>query len=71
METQFEKMFSVKEVAAVLSCSRDTISRGIKNGLIRASELPSSSTKRSRNYRCWRVPEFEVRRLAGTKPYRN
>ncbi len=62
MESSFEKMYSVKEVAALLGWSPDTIRRLIYRGHLRAVMLPSSS-RRKRIYRSTRIRERDIRRF--------
>ena len=50
-----EKWYSVKEVAAILGFSEDTVIRQINRGLLKAFVLPGTSSKRRRVYRCRRV----------------
>ena len=52
---QPEKWYSVKEVAAVLGFSEDTVIRQINRGFLKAFVLPGKSDKRRRVYRCRRV----------------
>ncbi len=58
-----EKMYSVKEVAAIFGISCDAIRRLIKRGILKAWRLPSKSDKRKRVYTVWRIPESEVQRV--------
>jgi excisionase family DNA binding protein len=62
MESSFEKMYSVKEVAALLGWSVDTIRRLIYRGHLRAVVLPASG-RRKRIYRSTRIRERDVRRF--------
>lgn len=50
-----EKWYSVKEVAAILGFSEDTVIRQTNRGLLRAFVLPGSSSRRRRVYQCRRV----------------
>ena len=59
----FEKMYSVKEAAAVLGVSPDSVRRYIRRGEIRAWKLPSPGHRRKRRYECWRIPESELLRF--------
>jgi hypothetical protein len=52
---QPEKWYSVKEVAAILGFSEDTVIRQIIRGFLKAFVLPGKSDKRRRVYRCRRV----------------
>jgi len=58
-----EKMYSIKEFAAIFAVGRDTVSRWIGNGLLKGIELPKAGGK-GRN-KTWRIPESSVRRLIG------
>src|SRR5437899_7337870 len=62
METSFEKMYSVKEVAALLGWSPDTIRRLIYRGHLRAVMLPRSG-RRTRICRHVRIREREIHRF--------
>jgi len=53
----FEKMYSVKEAAAVLGVSADTVLRLVRRGHIKAWKLPGSGNRRKRQYEVWRIPE--------------
>jgi excisionase family DNA binding protein len=59
----FEKMYSVKEVAAFLSVSSDTIRRLIYRGRMGAVILPAVSGRRKRVFRSARIAESEVRKF--------
>lgn len=52
---QPEKWYSVKEVAAILGFSEDTVIRQINRGFLKAFALPGRSDKRHRIYRSRRV----------------
>ena len=56
-----EKMYSVKEVAALLGWSPDTIRRLIDRGILKCLEIPQVS-RRKRVYRSRRISESEVMR---------
>ncbi len=56
-----EKMYSVKEVAALLGWSPDTVRRLVDRGLIRPLVIPQVG-RRKRRYRSMRIPESEVAR---------
>ena len=56
-----EKMYSVKEVSALLGWSSDTIRRFVDRGLIKPLVIPQLKTRR-RRYRSMRIPESEVKR---------
>ena len=58
-----EKMYSVKEVAAIFGVSPDTIGRMIQRGKLKAWQLPGKSDKRVREYKVRRIPESEVQRF--------
>jgi excisionase family DNA binding protein len=53
----FEKMYSVKEAAAILGVSPDTVLRLIRRGHLNGWKLPKSGSPRKRVYRVWRIPE--------------
>lgn len=55
-----KKLLSVKEAAGQLSISRDTVTRRIEDGLIRAVLLPQRPGGKNRYYR---IPEDEIERL--------
>jgi len=57
----FEKMFSVKEAAGVLFCSRDSVVRLIRAGALRAVEFPRMGG-RGKNVKR-QLPESELRRF--------
>jgi excisionase family DNA binding protein len=59
----FEKMYSVKEAAAVLGCSPDTVRRRIGDGSIRAWKLFGGTSQRKRKYESWRIPESSLKRF--------
>jgi hypothetical protein len=52
---QAEKWYSVKEVAAILGFSEDTVIRQINRGFLKAFVLPGRSDKRRRIYKSRRV----------------
>ncbi len=58
-----EKMLSVKEVAAQLAVSCDTVRRLIRRGCLQAWKLPSQTEKRRRIYVVYRIAETEVQRF--------
>ncbi len=58
----FEKMYSVKEVAAITGWGSDTIRRLIYRGHLRAVILPRSG-RRGRIYRPARIAEGELRKF--------
>ena len=49
------KWYSVKEVAAILGFSEDTVIRQINRKFLQAFVLPGKSDKRRRVYKCRRV----------------
>lgn len=55
-----KKLLSVKEVAARLACSSDSVRRRIEDGVIRAVVLPSRPNGKNVYYR---IPEDEAERL--------
>jgi hypothetical protein len=60
----FEKMYSVKEVAAITGWSSDTIRRRIDAGIIKAKTLPPVSNRKGKGpYKPRRVSESEVRKF--------
>ena len=56
-----EKMYSVKEVSALLGWSSDTIRRFVDRGIIKPLVIPQNG-HRKRRYRSMRIPESEVKR---------
>lgn len=60
MET-FEKMYSLKEAAGPLGCSRDSVVRLVRGGYLRAVEFPRMGG-RGRNVKR-HIPESELRRF--------
>jgi AraC-like DNA-binding protein len=68
---QPEKWYSVKEVAAVLGFSEDTVARQINRGFLKAFVLPGKSDKRRRVYRCRRIQGAEIIRYIKTFLNRN
>lgn len=66
MESSFEKMYSVKEVAALLGWSPDTIRRLVYRGHLRAVMLPASG-RRKRIYRSARIRERDIRRFLDSR----
>jgi DNA-binding transcriptional MerR regulator len=63
---KWEKMYSVKEVAAMFGVSPDTILRMIRRGYLKAWRLPQPSNKRKRVYAVYRIPDGEARRVFKT-----
>jgi transposase len=59
----WEKMYSVKEVAAIFGISPDSVHRMIERGEMKAWRLPHPSNKRKRVYAVYRIPESEVLRV--------
>jgi excisionase family DNA binding protein len=59
----FEKMYSVKEAAAILGVSPDTVLRLIRRGHLKAWKLPKSGSPRKRQYESYRIPESELLRF--------
>jgi excisionase family DNA binding protein len=59
----FEKMYAVKEAAAILGFSPDTVLRLIRRGELRAWKLPGSDGRRKRQYEVWRIPHSELVRF--------
>jgi excisionase family DNA binding protein len=60
MET-FEKMYSLKEAAGPLGCSRDSVVRLIRGGHLRAVEFPRMGG-RGKNVKR-QIPESELQRF--------
>jgi len=58
-----EKMLSVKEVAAMLGVSCDTVRRLIRRGKLVAWRLPAHTSTRRRIYVVYRIAQSEVRRF--------
>ena len=58
-----EKWYAVKEVGARLSVSRDSVSRWIERGQLRALRLPGQSSKRKRVYISYRISESDLQRF--------
>ena len=54
------KMYSVKEVAAILGVSCDTVRRLIRSGYLQSWKLPKRTSEHHRIYEVYRVPECEV-----------
>ena len=68
---QSEKWYSVKEVAAVLGFSEDTVIRQINRKFLKAFVLPGKSDKRVRVYQSRRVQGAEIIRYIKTFLNRN
>jgi hypothetical protein len=68
---QAEKWYSVKEVAAVLGFSEDTVIRQVNRRLLKAFVLPGRSDKRVRTYQSRRVQGGEIIRYIKTFLNRN
>ena len=68
---QPEKWYSVKEVAAVLGFSEDTVIRQVNRRLLKAFVLPGRSDKRVRTYQCRRVQGSEIIRYLKSYMSRN
>ncbi len=58
-----EQWLSVKEVAAMLGVSSDTIRRLVVRGELRALKLPAKSSRRKRVYVSLRIAYSEVMRF--------
>jgi excisionase family DNA binding protein len=56
-----EKMYSVKEVSALLGWSPDTIRRLIYRGHLMAIQLPVEGRRRKRIYRSARIRARDIR----------
>ena len=59
----FEKQYLVKEAAAIISFSPDTILRRIREKKLKAWKLPGNDNRRKRQYECWRIPASELLRF--------
>jgi len=57
-----EKWYAVKEVAAQLGVSDDTVRRRIRRKLLRALKFSEQSGGRHRKYECFRVAASELDR---------
>lgn len=68
---QPEKWYSVKEVAAILGFSEDTVIRQANRKLLKAFILPGQSSKRRRIYQCRRVLGRDLIRYIDTFMNRN
>jgi len=68
---QAEKWYSVKEVAAVLGFSEDTVIRQVNRRHLKAFVLPGRSDKRVRTYQSRRVQGGEIIRYIKTFLNRN
>ncbi len=60
MET-FEKMYSLKEAAGVLGCSRDSVARLVRAGSLAAVEFPRMGGRGLNRKR--QIQESELRRF--------
>ncbi len=56
------KWYSVKEVAAILGFSEDTVIRQVNRGFLKAFVLPVKSTQRYRHYQSRRIQGRELQR---------
>ena len=68
---QQEKWYSVKEVAAFLGFSEDTVIRQVNRNFLKAFVLPGKSGKRFRTYRSRRIQGAEIIRFINTFLNRN
>jgi excisionase family DNA binding protein len=57
-----EKWYAVKEVAAQLGVSCDTVRRRIRRKLLRALKFSEGSDRRHRTYECFRIAASELDR---------
>jgi excisionase family DNA binding protein len=57
------KMYSVKEVAAQLGVSCDTVRRLIRCGFMKAWKLPKRTSERHRIYDVYRISADEMQRV--------
>jgi hypothetical protein len=63
---QPEKWYSVKEVAAILGFSEDTVVRQVNRGFLKAFVLPGKRSNRRRQYLCRRIQGGELIRYIKT-----
>ena len=56
----FEKMYSVKEAAAVLTVSPDTVLRLVRRKQLKAWKLPAEAHYGKRKYESFRIPGGEL-----------
>jgi len=68
---QPEKWYSVKEVAAILGFSEDTVIRQINRGFLKAFVLPHKSPLRRRGYLSRRIQGRELQRYIDNFMNRN
>jgi transposase len=68
---ELERWYSVKEVAAILGFSEDTVIRQINRGFLKAFLLPGRTDKKVRRYHCRRVQGSEIIRYLKTYMNRN
>lgn len=68
---QPEKWYSVKEVAAILGFSTDTVIRQVNRGFLKTFILPKKSSRRKRTYESRRVQGAELIRYIQTYMNRN
>jgi excisionase family DNA binding protein len=57
----FEKMYSLKEAAGPLGCSRDSVARLVRSGHLQAVEFPRMGGRGLNVKR--QIPESELRRF--------
>lgn len=57
----FEKMYSLKEAAGPLGCSRDSVARLVRGGHLRAVEFPRMGGRGLNVKR--QIPESELKRF--------
>ncbi len=68
---ELERWYSVKEVAAILGFSEDTVIRQINRGFLKAFLLPGRTDKKVRRYYCRRVQGSEIIRYLKSYMSRN
>lgn len=68
---QPEKWYSVKEAAAILGYSDDTISRQVERGLLRAFVLPTNHGRNRHAHKFVRIQGCELIRYIRTHMNRN
>ena len=59
----FEKMYSVKEAAAILGASVDSVRRWIKRRELKAWKFPCPKKRFKRSFEVWRIAYSELIRF--------
>jgi len=59
----WEKMYSVKEAAALFGISCDSVRRMIRRRVMKSWRLPTPANRRKRMYTSVRIPEGELSRV--------